>query len=160
MNPETQMGPISSLRARDEVLEMVNQSVALGAKVLHGGQAIQMDGIYIQPTILGDVTSSMPVFVEECFGPVISLIKANSNDEIVKLANNSKYGLGASIWTSDTKYAENLVPKIESGNVYVNAVVRGDPALPFGGVKKTGFGREFSDYGIKEFVNIKSVVIG
>ena len=158
-DPKTQMGPISSLRARVEVLEMINQSKNLGAKILYGGQAIDREGIYVQPTILGDVTTNMPVFVEECFGPVISLIKASSNDEIIELANNSKYGLGSSIWTADIEYAKSLVPRLESGNVYINSVVRGDPALPFGGVKKTGFGREFSNYGIKEFVNIKSVVI-
>ncbi len=159
-DPKTQMGPISSLRARDEVLEMINQSKNLDAQVLYGGKAIEREGFYIQPTILGDVTTNMPVFIEECFGPVISLIKASTNEEIVELANNSKYGLGASIWTANTEYAVSLIPRIESGNVYINSVVRGDPALPFGGVKKTGFGREFSSYGIKEFVNIKSVVIG
>ena len=156
--PETQMGPISSERARTEVLEMIDQSIELGAVLILGGKAINRTGNYMEPTILGDVTKSMSVFVEECFGPVISLIRAKRLD-MVELANDSKYGLGASIWTADIEFAKTLIPQIESGNVYINSVVRGDPLLPFGGVKKTGFGREFSHYGIKEFVNIKSVVI-
>jgi succinate-semialdehyde dehydrogenase / glutarate-semialdehyde dehydrogenase len=152
------MGPVATYSASDEVFGQVQDSIKLGARAVLGGNKIDGNGYYFEPTILIGVTTEMPVFVDEVFGPVVTVIRAQ-RDEILGLANDSRYGLGASVWTADYEFARELIMQIEAGNVYVNAVVRGDPKMPFGGVKKTGYGREFGEYGIKEFVNIKSVVI-
>ncbi|NJK71522.1 MAG: aldehyde dehydrogenase family protein [Thermales bacterium] len=118
-----------------------------------------LKGFFYEPTILSNVSKGMPAYDEEVFGPVAPIITFDSVDEAIKIANDTRYGLGASIWTKDEELAKSLIPRIEAGNVYINTVVRGNPKLPFGGIKKSGYGREFGEYGIKEFVNIKSVVI-
>ena len=114
-------------------------------------------GYFFQPTVVGNVTAGMPVFDEETFGPVAAVIVADDPVEAIRLANQSRYGLGASVWTKDVALAERMVLEIESGCVFVNGVVKSDPRLPFGGIKNSGYGRELSEAGIKEFVNAKTV---
>jgi succinate-semialdehyde dehydrogenase/glutarate-semialdehyde dehydrogenase len=113
-------------------------------------------GAYYPPTVLDRVRPGQPAFDEELFGPVAAVIVAESRDEAVELANASPYGLGASLWSSDADAARELVPRIEAGAVFVNGIVKSDPRLPFGGVKRSGYGRELARFGIREFVNVKS----
>jgi succinate-semialdehyde dehydrogenase/glutarate-semialdehyde dehydrogenase len=153
------MGPMATLKGRDEVAQLVNDTIAQGATLVIGGSALNLPGFYYTPTILTDVTPHMAVNTEEVFGPVAPVFKVSSIDEALEIANSSRYGLGASIWTADISLATSLAPRIDSGNVYINRMVRSDPRLPFGGVKKSGYGREFSEFGIIEFTNIKSVVV-
>jgi succinate-semialdehyde dehydrogenase/glutarate-semialdehyde dehydrogenase/succinyl-CoA reductase len=135
----------------------VNRSVKEGAELLSGGERADQRGYFFQPTILTNVTPDMEMAQEEVFGPVAPVIRVEDEKEAVKIANDSKFGLGASIWTQNLDKAEALSSTIESGMVTVNNVVISDPRVPFGGVKNSGFGRELSRYGLLEFVNIKSV---
>lgn len=155
----TTFGPVATEGSLSEVHDQVTKSVEMGAKIITGGQRHGDKGYFYEPTILVDVHEDMPVMKEECFGPVAPVFSCNSIEEAIQVANHSPYGLGSSIWTKDMELAKSLIPQIEAGNVYINKVVRGNPKLPFGGVKKTGYGREFSEHGLYEFVNIKSVVI-
>ena len=125
-----------------------------------GGERGAGKGWYYQPTVLADVTEDMPVFKEETFGPVAAVLRVRDADDAVRVANDSAYGLGASIWTRDLRRGEALARKIESGSVFVNGMVASDPRLPFGGVKRSGYGRELASYGIKEFTNIQTIWIG
>ena len=155
----TTFGPLATDGSLQSVDKQVSKSVEMGARVVTGGTPLERTGNYYPPTILRDVTEDMPVMSEEVFGPVIPIFACDDVEEAIRIANASPYGLGASIWTADLDLARQLIPRIEAGNVYVNKVVRGNPKLPFGGVKRTGYGREFTEYGLLEFVNIKSVVI-
>lgn len=158
LDPKTDVGPLTNEQMQKDIERQVNQSVAKGAKILAGGQRGSDEGYYFQPTVLGDVTTDMPAFNEELFGPVLPIITFRDETEAVKLANDSIYGLGSTIFSQDTnKAATEIAPLIESGAVFINGPVKSDPRLPFGGVKKSGYGRELSSYGIKEFVNIKTV---
>lgn len=157
MNAETELGPIAREDLLCELEDQVKRSLNSGAKVLCGGKRIPGDGFYFEPTILANVLPNTPAYVEEIFGPVAVLIKAQDENDAIKIANDSPFGLGASLWTKDKRKAKQLVSKIESGSVFVNGMVKSDPRLPFGGIKNSGYGRELSHYGIKEFVNIKSV---
>lgn len=159
MDTSIDMGPMATEKGRDEIHELVQAAVSSGAHVVIGGEKEGEDGYYYKPTILTNVTTEMDVFAQEVFGPVAPVLKADSEKEMLRLANLSPYGLGASIWTKDIDHALKLAHKIESGNVYINRMVRSDPRLPFGGIKKSGYGREFSDFGLIEFTNIKSVVV-
>jgi succinate-semialdehyde dehydrogenase / glutarate-semialdehyde dehydrogenase len=159
LNRETDLGPIATKQSLVDVLGQISDTVGGGAELVYGGSKIDREGNFMVPAILRSVKPGMRAFDEEVFGPVITITTFETAEEAVNLANNSQYGLGASIWTADIELAKSLIPQIEAGNVYVNGVVRGDPKMPFGGVKMSGFGREFGEYGIKEFVNIKSVVI-
>ena len=114
-------------------------------------------GAFYPPTVLAAVQNGMPAFDEETFGPVAAVIRAQDEADAIRLANDSSFGLGASIWTQNRERAERLAREIEAGAVFVNEMVKSDPRLPFGGVKRSGYGRELSEYGIREFVNIKSV---
>jgi succinate-semialdehyde dehydrogenase/glutarate-semialdehyde dehydrogenase len=116
-------------------------------------------GFYYLPTVLGDVQKGMPAYQEELFGPVAALIVARDEADAIRIANDTDFGLGASLWSRDTAKVKKLAAEIEAGSVFINGMVKSDPRLPFGGVKMSGFGRELSHYGIKEFVNIKTVVI-
>jgi succinate-semialdehyde dehydrogenase / glutarate-semialdehyde dehydrogenase len=116
-------------------------------------------GAFYPPTVLAGVKEGMPAFDEETFGPVAAVIRAQNEDDAIRLANNSSFGLAASLWTQDVERAGRLVGRIEAGSVFVNDLVKSDPRLPFGGVKRSGYGRELSEYGIREFMNIKSVWI-
>ena len=128
----------------------------MGAELLIGGQR---DNTYYEPTVLGGVTAEMPVFTEETFGPAIGITRFESEEEAVNLVNRSDFGLGVSIFTSDSLRAQRLIPKFQEGAVFVNELVKSDPRLPFGGVKTSGYGRELSVHGIREFVNKKTVYI-
>jgi succinate-semialdehyde dehydrogenase/glutarate-semialdehyde dehydrogenase/succinyl-CoA reductase len=158
LSDDTDIGPLVNVSGLKKIDSQVKESVKEGAEVLTGGE--QMDerkGYFYRPTVLKNVTPKMHIAQEEVFGPVAPIIVAADEVEAINLANDSEYGLGASIWTQDLDKAERLSSSIESGIVSVNNVVASDPRVPFGGVKKSGFGRELSRYGMLEFVNIKSV---
>jgi succinate-semialdehyde dehydrogenase / glutarate-semialdehyde dehydrogenase len=155
----TDIGPLATESSRTDIQKQIDDSVKQGARVEMGGKARDGAGYFYEPTIIVGAKSGMPVYDEEVFGPVATVIKVQGVAEAIKVANDSKYGLGASIWTAGYDLANTLIPSIEAGNVYVNSIVRGEPNMPFGGVKLSGYGREFGEYGLKEFVNIKSVVV-
>ena len=160
LDAKTQIGPLARADLREALERQVLDSVRMGARVLTGGERGSGKGWYYQPTVLADVTEDMPVFKEETFGPVAAVLRVRDAEEAVRVANDSAYGLGASLWTRDLRAGEALARKIESGSVFVNGMVASDPRLPFGGVKRSGYGRELSSYGIKEFVNIQTIWIG
>jgi succinate-semialdehyde dehydrogenase/glutarate-semialdehyde dehydrogenase len=157
MLESTDVGPM----AREDLLldldSQVKRSIDMGAEAVYGTGRIEHKGYFYKPGILTGVRPGMPAFDEELFGPVAAVTAAGSRDEAVALANASAFGLGASLWTSDMKAAEKMAASIEAGSVFVNGMVKSDPRLPFGGIRKSGYGRELSSYGIKEFVNIKTV---
>ncbi|MBN2400430.1 MAG: NAD-dependent succinate-semialdehyde dehydrogenase [Candidatus Aminicenantes bacterium] len=160
LEPGNDLGPLARTDLVDELERQVKESVRLGARVLTGGKRMsERSGFYFQPTVLGDVKPGMPAYEEEMFGPVAALISAEDAEDAVRIANDTPFGLGASIWTLDLPRAEKLAAGIDAGMVFINGLVRSDPRLPFGGIKQSGYGRELSHYGIKEFVNIKTVVI-
>jgi succinate-semialdehyde dehydrogenase/glutarate-semialdehyde dehydrogenase len=156
---ETQVGPQARRDLRDSLHRQVEESVERGAKLLLGGQIPPGPGAYYPPTLLAGVDKGMPAFDEETFGPVAAVVRAKDESDAVRLANDSAFGLGASLWTQDRVRAQRLAAQIEAGAIFVNGVVKSDPRLPFGGIKRSGYGRELSEYGIREFVNIKSVWI-
>jgi acyl-CoA reductase-like NAD-dependent aldehyde dehydrogenase len=156
----TQVGPLARADLRDTLERQVSESVRAGARVLTGGERGAGKGWYYQPTVLADVTEDMLVFKEETFGPVAAVLRVGNADDAVRVANDSAYGLGASLWTRDLKLGEALARRIESGSVFVNGMVASDPRLPFGGVKRSGYGRELASFGIREFVNIQTIWIG
>ena len=156
---ESDIGPVVSKNSIIEIESQVNRSVVMGAKVLIGGMRQGFDSLVYLPTVLTNITRDMPVYKEEVFGPVASIIIVETVDEAIAVANDTEYGLGASIWSKDIELATELVSRIEAGNVFVNTMVTSDPKLPYGGIKNSGFGRELSGYGVREFMNIKSVVI-
>jgi acyl-CoA reductase-like NAD-dependent aldehyde dehydrogenase len=157
LSENTDLGPIVNASGLKTIDSQVKDSVKEGAEILTGGEQIGNKGYFYKPTILKNVSTNMRVAQEEVFGPAAAVMVAEDEMEAVRLANDSQYGLGASIWTQDLDKAENLSRKIRSGIVTVNNVVISDPRVPFGGVKKSGFGRELSRYGMLEFVNIKSI---
>jgi succinate-semialdehyde dehydrogenase/glutarate-semialdehyde dehydrogenase len=160
LDESNDLGPLARADLVDELERQVQESVRRGARILTGGKRLSdRPGFYFQPTVLADVQPGMPAYDEELFGPVAALISARDADDAVRIANDTLFGLGASIWTRDLAQAEKMAADIEAGMVFVNGLVRSDPRLPFGGIKRSGFGRELSHYGIKEFVNIKTVVI-
>lgn len=159
LETETQVGPLVSQQSLGEIESQVQKSIALGAKLECGGKRVGEIGYFYEPVVLSNVKKGMPVFDEEVFGPVAPVIIFKDIDEAIKMANDCQYGLGSTIFTSDIELAKILAGQIESGAVYINGAVKSDVSLPFGGVKKSGFGRELGSYGIKEFVNIKTVVI-
>jgi succinate-semialdehyde dehydrogenase/glutarate-semialdehyde dehydrogenase len=170
-NPETTFGPLGSLTGLNEVKTQVAESVNMGAKVLLGGHdqyyqgysswdqflLTKPKGYFYPPTILTEVTPQMPIFRQEVFGPAAAVCTFESVDEAIGLANDSELGLGASVWTNDDKIKERLTRELEAGMVAINSIVRSHIKLPYGGVKNSGYGREMGSYGLKEFVNIKSV---
>ncbi len=158
-DPTTEMGPLATEQILLDLEKQVTESVKMGAKVEIGGKRIGTKGYFYEATVLSNVKPGMPAFDEELFGPAAAIITFKTDEEAVALANNSRYGLGATILTQDIELAKRMAPQIESGNVFINAQVRSDPRAPFGGIKKSGFGRELGSYGIKEFVNIKTVWI-
>jgi len=152
------LGPLARRDLVSDLHRQVTESAAAGARLACGGQIPQGVGYYYPPTVLADVRPGMAAFDEETFGPVAAVISARDVDDAIALANRSSFGLGASIWTQDVSRAECLAAEIEAGCVFINDTVKSDPRLPFGGVKRSGYGRELSDIGMHEFVNIKSVV--
>ncbi len=160
MDRSNQVGPLARADLIDALEKQVKESVKMGARVLTGGKRLDGEGNYYEPTVLGGVTSDMPVFREETFGPVAALIRAKDAEDAIRLANDSEFGLGSAIWTRDTDEAQRIADRIEAGMVFVNGMVASDARLPFGGVKKSGFGHELSEIGIKEFTNAQTVWVG
>lgn len=159
LDPRTDIGPLATPSIVEELDEQVQESVAAGARLLLGGQRIDRPGNFYAPTVLADVPAGSPAYEQELFGPVASLFRVDSLDEAIALANDTRFGLGASAWTADPTERERFINEIEAGCVFINGMVKSDPRLPFGGVKKSGYGRELSVHGIREFVNIKTVWI-
>lgn len=153
------IGPLAKKEIRDDLKRQVDDAVKKGAKILLGGKIPDTKGWFFEPTLLTNVFRDMAVYKEEVFGPVMSLFVVENAEEAIAMANDSEFGLGTSLWTQNLALAESLAAKIEAGFVSINGMVKSDPRLPFGGVKKSGFGRELGSYGIKEFVNIKTVVV-
>lgn len=156
MDEATDMGPLARIDLAKDVEELVNKSVAMGAKVILGGK--RTDAFY-EPTVLTNVTTDMPVFNEEVFGPAVPVMPFDTFEEVVALSNKTNFGLGVSIFTKDVETLKTKLHLFEEGAVFINAMVKSDPALPFGGVKRSGYGRELAENGIKEFVNVKTVYI-
>jgi acyl-CoA reductase-like NAD-dependent aldehyde dehydrogenase len=157
MSDDTDMGPLVNADGLNKIDSIVKDVVKEGAELLTGGERIKSKGYFYKPTVLKNVSPKMRVAQEEVFGPVAPIMVADDDMQAIKLANDTQYGLGASIWTEDLDKAEKFSRMVQSGIVSVNSVVASDPRVPFGGVKKSGFGRELSRYGMLEFVNIKSV---
>lgn len=160
LDRETQIGPMARGDLRDALDEQVRLSVQQGAKALVGGERVSGPGYFYQPTVLTNLSPQMPVRAEETFGPVAAVIRVKDADEAIRVANDTPFGLGANLWTRDIEAARNLARRIEAGSVFINGMVASDPRLPFGGVKHSGYGRELSEFGIREFVNIQTVWIG
>ncbi|HXL07978.1 MAG TPA: NAD-dependent succinate-semialdehyde dehydrogenase [Gemmatimonadales bacterium] len=157
LDPAISIGPQARLDLRENLHRQVRESVQRGAQVVLGGQLPGGPGAFYPPTVLTAVQPGMPAFDEETFGPVAAVVRAKDEADAIRIANGSQYGLGASVWTADRARGERVARAIEAGSVFVNALVKSDPRLPFGGVKRSGFGRELSEYGLREFVNIKTV---
>jgi succinate-semialdehyde dehydrogenase/glutarate-semialdehyde dehydrogenase len=160
MEEKTDLGPLARFDLRDELHHQVTESIRQGAKCLLGGNVVDGEGAYYQPTVLTDVKKGMPAYDDELFGPVAAIISAKDEKAAIDLANDSVFGLGASVFTGNVERGERIAAfELQAGCCFVNAFVKSDPRLPFGGIKESGFGRELSHYGIKEFVNIKTVYI-
>jgi succinate-semialdehyde dehydrogenase/glutarate-semialdehyde dehydrogenase len=153
---ETRVGPLARGDLCDTLERQVAESVEQGARVACGGGRADRPGYFYEPTILTDVTAEMPTFREETFGPVATVTRVADEDEAVALANASPYGLGASVWTRDLERGRRVGARLQSGSLFVNAIVASDPRLPFGGTKRSGYGRELASYGIREFVNVRT----
>src|SRR5437660_3831883 len=156
----TQIGPMARGDLREALDHQVQASLKMGAQVVLGGRPSNGKGYFYEPSIVSGVTSEMPLFREETFGPVAAVIRARNSEDAIKLANDSEFGLGGNLWTGNIERGRALARHIESGGVFINGMTVSDPRLPFGGVKKSGYGRELSSYGIREFVNIQTVWIG
>jgi len=159
-NEKTDVGPLARKDLRDDLHEQVQKSVKKGAKVLLGGEPVDGPGAFYEPTVLGNVKKGMVAYHEETFGPVAAIIPVKDMEEAIEVANDSVFGLGGAVWSNDLKKAEEAARRVETGAMFVNGFTKSDPRLPFGGVKTSGYGRELSHYGIKEFVNIKTIWIG
>jgi succinate-semialdehyde dehydrogenase/glutarate-semialdehyde dehydrogenase len=159
MDEKTELGPQATAAIRDQVDQQVKASVAAGAKVATGGKKLDREGYFYAPTVLTDIPPAAPAAREELFGPVASVFKAKDLGDAIRIANGTTFGLGASAWTRDDAERNQLIAEIESGLLFINGMVVSDTRLPFGGVKNSGFGRELGEFGIHEFVNIKSVSV-
>jgi succinate-semialdehyde dehydrogenase/glutarate-semialdehyde dehydrogenase len=159
MDLATEVGPIATAAGASELEEQVQRAMASGAKLLTGGKRVNGSGNFYEPTVLANIPKSNPVYYEEIFGPVAMLFRAKGIDEAIEIANDSDFGLASSVWTNDEEERARFIGEIEAGAVFVNGMVASDPRLPFGGVKNSGYGRELSSFGIREFCNIKTVWI-
>jgi len=157
LDRETQVGPLARPEFVDDLHMQVAVSIERGARLLAGGRKIERTGNFYAPTVLGSVGPGMPAYDEETFGPVAAVIRVAGLDQAIATANDTRFGLGASAWTNDPDEQERLVREIEAGSVFINGLVKSDPRLPFGGIKASGVGRELGEFGIREFVNIKTV---
>ncbi|MGA2131661.1 MAG: NAD-dependent succinate-semialdehyde dehydrogenase [Bryobacteraceae bacterium] len=157
MCADTEVGPLATAPIRDELHEQVQRALAAGARLMLGGHRIEGPGYFYEPTVLADVPRNSAVFREELFGPVAMLFRARDAAEAIAIANDSPFGLGSSVWTRDEAEQARFVDGIEAGAVFVNGMVASDPRLPFGGIKRSGYGRELGAFGIREFVNAKTV---
>ncbi|HKX27248.1 MAG TPA: NAD-dependent succinate-semialdehyde dehydrogenase [Blastocatellia bacterium] len=159
MDETVEVGPLATAEILDELDEQVQKSVDVGAQILIGGHPLNVPGYYYAPTVLTHIPVEAPAYHEELFGPVAMLFRVRDLDHAIRLANDSTFGLGASAWTRDPSEQERLVDEIEAGMVFINGMVASDPRIPFGGIKQSGYGRELSANGIREFVNIKTIWI-
>lgn len=160
LDETTQIGPQARFDLRDELADQVRRSVAAGAELLLGGEVPEGPGAFYPPTVLAGVSKGMPAYDEEIFGPVAAVIRAAGEEEAIAIANDTQFGLGAAVFTGDAARGERIAAeRLEAGACFVNALVASDPRLPFGGIKTSGYGRELSDLGIREFVNQKTVVV-
>jgi succinate-semialdehyde dehydrogenase/glutarate-semialdehyde dehydrogenase len=159
LDPATEIGPLATEAILKGIDEQVQKSIAAGAKLLTGGKRIDHPGFFYEPTVLADIPRESPAYREELFGPVACFFRAKDAAEAIRIANDSSFGLGASAWTNDAVEKELFVKELEAGMVFINSMVASDPRLPFGGAKRSGFGRELGAEGIREFVNIKTVSI-
>ena len=164
LDESTDIGPLATEQILKDLQDQVNVSVAAGAKILTGGKRVQFDGElargnFYQPTVLADIPKDAPAYRDELFGPVASMFRVSSIDEAIELANATTFGLGAAAWTNDAKESEHFIDELDAGSVFINGMVASDPRLPFGGVKHSGYGRELSHFGIREFTNIKTIWI-
>ncbi len=157
MDERTQVGPLATPEILEGLHQQVRQTAGMGARLLTGGRRIERPGNYYEPTVLADVPPGSPAYSEELFGPVAALFRADGIDAAIRLANDTAFGLGASAWTSDAGEQSRFIDDLEAGMVFINGMVASDPRLPFGGVKRSGYGRELSGWGIREFVNVKTV---
>jgi succinate-semialdehyde dehydrogenase/glutarate-semialdehyde dehydrogenase len=159
MNEETQIGPLATESVAADLQQQVEQTIKLGAKLLLGGKRLDRPGFFFAPTVLTNIPPHSPAADDELFGPVASIFRTNGIDEAIQIANNTSFGLGASAWTNDKSERERFAKDLDAGVVFINGIVASDPLLPFGGTKRSGYGRELSHHGIREFVNIKTVVV-
>ena len=156
MDSSTKVGPLARKDLADQLQRQVRESVRLGAELLHGGN---QDGCFHEPTILGNVKPGMPAFDEETFGPLAPMIKVKDEQEAFNLSEQSRYGLGTTVCTTDTQRANASAGRVSDGAYFVNELVKSDPRLPFGGTKRSGYGRELARDGMMEFVNRKTVYL-
>ena len=157
MSATTDIGPLATAAIADDLERQVAKSVAMGARILTGGKRRPPPGNYFEPTVLTDIPRDAPAYREEMFGPVASLFRVRNMDEAISLANDTTFGLGASVWTTDRAEIDRCVDEIETGQVFINSMVASHPHFPFGGVKRSGYGRELGTYGLRAFVNVKTV---
>jgi len=159
MDESTDVGPLATPAILEELASQVSRSVAMGARVLSGGYRMERSGNFYAPTVLAGVPENAPAYREELFGPVAVIFRARDIGDAIRLANDTAFGLGASAWTADPDEQQRFIDEIESGMVFINGMVASDPRLPFGGVKRSGYGRELAAQGLREFVNIKTVKV-
>ena len=159
LDPATEVGPLATKAVLTDLDDQVRRSIAAGARALTGGHVLDRPGNYYAPTVLTDVIPGSPAYSEELFGPVAALFRVRDAADAIRLANDTSFGLGSSVWTNDAAERAQFIDEIEAGQVFVNGMVVSDPRLPFGGVKNSGYGRELGTYGIREFVNVKTIWI-
>ncbi|MCK4757935.1 MAG: NAD-dependent succinate-semialdehyde dehydrogenase [Thermoplasmata archaeon] len=157
METDTQVGPLVNKSALEEIEAQVSDALAKGASVLTGGSVLEQDGYFFRPTVLANVSTDMRVFKEEVFGPVAPIITVKDDAEAVSVANMTEFGLGGNVWTRDVERGILVANRIDAGTVFVNSITKSDPRMPFGGIKKSGIGRELAKFGIREFVNVKAL---
>jgi succinate-semialdehyde dehydrogenase/glutarate-semialdehyde dehydrogenase len=160
MDEKTDIGPLATEKILKDLDKQVRASVKAGARLLTGGKRIDRPGYFYAPTALADIPESAPAYREELFGPVASIFRVSSIHEAIRVANDTSFGLGSAVWTNDGAEQDMFIHDLEAGQVFINGMVASDPRLPFGGVKRSGYGRELGVWGIREFVNIKTVWIG
>jgi succinate-semialdehyde dehydrogenase/glutarate-semialdehyde dehydrogenase len=159
MDRATEIGPLARRDLRDDLHEQVQQSVALGATLLIGGEVPSGNGAFYPASVLTNVKPGMPAYDEELFGPVASVISASDEEDAIRIANDTVFGLGSAVFTRDEARGERVARRLQAGSAFVNAMVASDPRLPFGGIKESGYGRELSTFGIREFVNVKTILV-
>jgi succinate-semialdehyde dehydrogenase/glutarate-semialdehyde dehydrogenase len=158
-NPETSIGPMVSERALEDLLTQIQGAKAAGARIVLGGKRIDRPGFYLEATIITDIAQDNPLYQQETFGPVLSFYVVDSEEEAIKLANATRFGLGSAVFSADVERAKKVADKIEAGMVFINSIAYSAPEIPFGGVKNSGYGRELSELGVGEFVNRKLVCV-
>jgi len=159
LDPATDVGPLANEAQVATLTDQIDRSIQAGARLLTGGHALNRPGFYFAPGVLTDIAPDSPAYREEVFGPIALFFRASDLDAAIRIANDSSFGLGASAWTNDPQARDRLVAELDAGMVFINGMVASDPRLPFGGVKQSGYGRELSGYGLREFLNIKAVWI-